>query len=68
MTTRFKLPTITPYEEKTDPQEHLDHFNDLMELHQVSDFAKCLCFTVTLTIGAKKWFRTLEPGSISSWS
>ena len=29
----FKLPTMMPYERKTDLQEHLDHFNDLIELH-----------------------------------
>ena len=60
----FKLPTIMPYKGKTDPQKHLNHFNDLMELHQVLDLAKCGCFTVTLTKGANKWFRTLESGLI----
>ena len=64
--TGFKLPTMTPYEGKIDPQEHLDHFNDFMELHQVSDLMKCRCFAVTLTKGAKKWFRTLKLGSISA--
>ena len=33
----FKLPNIKAYKGKSDPQDYLDHFNDLMELHMVSD-------------------------------
>ena len=51
---RFKLTTMMLYKGKTDPQVHLDHFNDLMELHQVSDLAKCHCFIVILNKGLKK--------------
>ena len=32
----FKLPKIKAYEVISSPQDHLDHFNDLMELHLVS--------------------------------
>ena len=34
--TGFYMPTITTYEGKTDPQDHLDAFNDQMDLLQVS--------------------------------
>ena len=37
----FKLPNIKAYEGKDNPQDYLDHFNDLMELHMVSDLEKC---------------------------
>ena len=37
----FKLPAIKAYKGKFDPQDHLDHFNNLMELHLVSKLAKC---------------------------
>ena len=63
----FKLPSIKAYEGKSDPQDHLDHFNDLIELHLVSEMAKCRVFTVTLTNGAKKWLRAITLGSIASW-
>ena len=63
----FKLPAIKAYEGKSNPQHHFDHFNDLMELHLVSELAKCKVFAVTLTRGAKKWFRSSPAGSISSW-
>ena len=36
----FKIPTIKEYEGKSDSQDHLDHFNDLMELYLVSKMAK----------------------------
>ena len=63
----FKLPTIKAYEGKSDPQDHLDHFNDLMELHLVSEMAKCRVFAVTLANRAKKWLKGIVPGSITSW-
>ena len=30
--TGFRMPTMITYEEKTDPQDHLDTFNDQMDL------------------------------------
>ena len=62
----FKLPNIKTYEGKVDPQNHLDHFNDLMELHMVSNLAKSMAFVVALSNGAKKWFKSLTPGSVTS--
>ena len=59
----FKLPNIKAYEEKANPQDHLDYFNDLMELHMVSDLAKCRMF---LSNGVKKWFRSMTPRSMTS--
>ena len=61
------MPTITPYEGKTDPQEHVDNFNDQMDLLLVLEPAHCRAFAVTLTKIAKKWFRKLLPESIRSW-
>ena len=63
----FKLPTTKACEEKSDPQDHLDHFNDLMELHLVFEMTKCRVFVVTLTNRAKKWLKTIASGSITSW-
>ena len=60
----FKLLNIKAYEEKAYPQYH---FNDLMELRMVSDLAKCRVFVVTLSNGAKKWFRSMTLGSVTSW-
>ena len=59
--------TIKAYEEKSNPQDHLDHFNDLLELYLVFELAKCRIFAVTLPTGANKWFRAIPVGLISSW-
>ena len=63
----FKLPTIKAYKTKSDPQDHLDHFNDFIELHLVSEMAKCRVFTITLTSGTKKWLRAILSRSVASW-
>ena len=58
----FKLLNIKVYKGKVDLQDHLDHFNDLMELHMVSDLAKCRVFVVTLSNGAKKMVHIIDLG------
>ena len=63
----FNLLTIKAYEGKPNSQDHLDHFNDLMELHLVSEMAKYRVFVVTLTNGAKKWLKAMASESITSW-
>ena len=64
---RFKLPNIKAYKGKPDPQDHLNHFNNVMELHKVSYNAKCRVFAVILSNGAKKWFRSMTPTSVTNW-
>ena len=64
----FRMPTMTTYEGKTDPQDHLDAFNDQMDLLQVSSRARCRCFAVTLIATTKKWFRQIEPETVLSWT
>ena len=66
--TDFRMPTMTPYEGKTDPQDHLDAFNDQMDLLQVSVRARCQCFAVTLIATSKKWFMQIEPETVASWA
>ena len=55
------------YKGMTDPQDHLDAFNDQMDLLQVSSRAQCRCFAVTLMATTKKWFRQIEPETVASW-
>ena len=63
----FRIPTMATYEGKTDPLDHLDSFNDQMDLLQVTMLAGCKCFAVTLSRIAKKWIRQIEPETITSW-
>ena len=62
----FKLSAIKAYEGKSDPQDHLDHFNDLMELYLVFEMAKYRVFTITLIGSAKKWLRAIPIGALRS--
>ena len=62
----FGTPTMAAYEGKIDPLDHLDAFNDQMDLLQVTLLARCWCFTVTLFGTAKKWIRQIEPETITS--
>ena len=64
--TGFRMPTMTTYEGRTDPQDHLNAFNDQMDLLQVSSRTRCLYFVVTLTVTAKKWFKKIEPETVAS--
>ncbi|XP_031252552.1 uncharacterized protein LOC116110476 [Pistacia vera] len=60
---RFRMPDMRAFNGNSDPQDHLYDFNNLMDLHQVSDLAKCRCLAVTLIAHAKRWFRLLPAGS-----
>ena len=63
---RFKMPTMAMYEGKTNPQDHLDAFNDQMDLLQVTTLIRCRCFTVTLSRTTKKWIRKIESKTVVS--
>ena len=56
------MPTMATYEGKTNPLDHLDAFNDQMDL-----FQDTRCFAVMLLGIAKKWIRQIETETIVSW-
>ena len=55
------------YEGKTDLSDHLDAFNDQMDLFQVTTLARYICFAVTLSGTTKKWICQIEPETVVSW-
>ena len=57
---------MATYEGKTNPLDHLDAFNDQMDLLQVTLLAHCRCFIVTLSGTAKKWIHQIESETITS--
>ena len=62
----FRMPTMATYEGKTNPLDHLDAFNDQMDLLQVINLARHRCFAVTLSGTMKKWIHQIEPETIVS--
>ncbi|CAJ2663878.1 unnamed protein product [Trifolium pratense] len=55
------------YDSSTDPDEHLENLEALLEYRNVRGSIKCKLFPTTLRKGAMTWYKNLAPGSIDSW-
>lgn len=66
MPPRLKLPDVK-YDGTEDPSEHLETYRSWMELNSATNAFQCRVFVITLTGIARRWFRTLRPGSIFSF-
>ncbi|KAL5542882.1 hypothetical protein UlMin_010592 [Ulmus minor] len=66
MPPRLKLPDLK-YDGTGDPAEHLETYKSWMELNSTTNAFQCQAFVITLTGIARRWFRTLRPGSVFSF-
>ncbi|KAL5567677.1 hypothetical protein UlMin_024252 [Ulmus minor] len=66
MPPRLKLPDLK-YDGTGDPAEHLETYKSWMELNSATNAFQCRAFVITLTGIARRWFRTLRPGSVFSF-
>ena len=64
---RFTQPTFTMYNEKTNPVEHVSHFNQRMAIHSKSEALMCEVFPSNLGSMAMRWFDGLKECSINSF-
>jgi hypothetical protein len=64
---KFRVPEIPAYTGLGDPIEHLASFRAHTVLHATPDEVACRAFPLTLAGGAREWFRTLPPRSISNF-
>nr|XP_023900929.1 uncharacterized protein LOC112012780 [Quercus suber] len=64
---RFTQPSFTVYNGRTDPMEHVSHFNQKMVVHSRNETLMCKVFPSSLGPVAMRWFNGLEEGSISSF-
>ena len=64
---RFTQPTFTLYNGRTDPIEHVSHFNQKMAIHYKNEALMCKVFPSCLGPVAMRWFDGLKAGSISSF-
>ncbi|XP_050259026.1 uncharacterized protein LOC126704024 [Quercus robur] len=64
---RFAQPTFTIYIRRTDPVEHVSHFNQRMVVYSRNEALMCKVFLFSLGPIAMRWFDRLEEGSISSF-
>ena len=64
---RFMQPTFTMYNGRTDPVEHVSHFNQRMVVHSKNEPLMCKVFPSSLGPMAMRWFDGLRAGSIDSF-
>ena len=64
---RFTQPTFTMYNGKTDPVEHVSHFNQRITVHSRDEALMCKVFPSNLGPVAMRWFNSLKPDSINSF-
>jgi len=61
------MPYVEPFDDTTDPDDHLDVYKAQMYAQEVDDAICCRYFLVTLRGMAQKWFNGLPSGSITSF-
>ena len=64
---RFTQPTFTLYNGRSDPVEHVSHFNQKMAVHSKNKTLMCKVFPSSLGSVAMRWFDGLKVGSIGSF-
>ncbi|XP_074591721.1 uncharacterized protein LOC141847563 [Curcuma longa] len=63
----FRPPQVGEYDGSTDPEDHLNRFENACLLHQYADGIKCRLFLNTLSGLAQRWFNKLAGSSIKSF-
>ncbi|PNX67828.1 hypothetical protein L195_g055837, partial [Trifolium pratense] len=63
-----KPPVMDTYDGSTDPDEHIENLEALLEYRNVRGSIKCKLFPTTLRKGAMAWYKSLAPESVDSWS
>ncbi|XP_065620825.1 uncharacterized protein LOC136063824 [Quercus suber] len=64
---RFHQLTFTIYNGKTDPVEHVSHFNQRMAVHSKDEALMCKVFPSSLRPVAMRWLDSLKADSINSF-
>ena len=61
----FTQPTFTMYNGRTNPVEHVSHFNQRMVVHSKNEALVCKVFPSNLGLVVMRWFDGLATGSIN---
>ena len=64
---QFHQPTFTIYNGRTDPVEHVSHFNQRMVVHSKDKALMSKVFPSSLGLVAMRWFDGLRVDSIDSF-
>ena len=63
----FHQLTFTIYNSRTDPVEHVSHFNQRMTVHSKDEALMCKVFPSSLGLVTMRWFDCLRANSIDSF-
>ncbi|MCI30145.1 hypothetical protein A2U01_0051354, partial [Trifolium medium] len=63
-----KPPPMDIYDGSTDPVDHIENIDAVLEYRNVRGSIKCKLFPTTLRKGAMTWYKSLPSGSIDSWT
>ncbi|XP_019150321.1 PREDICTED: uncharacterized protein LOC109147137 [Ipomoea nil] len=64
----LRIPGSKDYDGKMDPKVHVNSYYGNMLMMGVTDAVMCRAFYSTLTGRVAKWFKSLEPGSITCFA
>ena len=64
---QFNQSTFSLYNGRTDPVEHVSHFNQKMAVHSKDEALMCKIFPSSLGPMAMRWFNSLKANSIDSF-
>ena len=64
---RFHQPTLSLYNGRTNPMEHVSHFSQKMAIHSKDEALMCKIFPSSLGSMAMRWFNGLKANSIDSF-
>ncbi|MCI52178.1 hypothetical protein A2U01_0073422, partial [Trifolium medium] len=59
-----KHPPLGTYDGHTDPDDHVDNINALLDFRRVGGAIRCRLFPTTLRKGAMTWYQSLAPESV----
>lgn len=62
-----RLPNLPSYDGLTDPDDHINNFNAILNFRKTSGAIRCRLFPTTLRKGALTWYTSLPPRSVFSW-
>jgi hypothetical protein len=58
---------IDPYDGTTNPQDHVEIFQQTMVFQGAKEGVICRAFPLTLKVAARRWFSSLTAASILGW-
>ncbi|KAK2435525.1 hypothetical protein QL285_020578 [Trifolium repens] len=62
-----RLPNLPSYDGLSDPDDHINNFNTILNFRNTSEAIRCRFFPTTLRKGALTWYTSLPPHSVFSW-